>query len=382
MSMVPRGRLALIVLLILIAVVGCLPSAVAQSEKLGLLRIARVDYPVQVPRSYSFTVKINVEYAFRDYFEIQAAVYEGSRGILGHPLWTGETERLFEVGERNYEVPLESPSVEKQWTLTCYVFYRDASGLSYFPDNERGPGFAEMSIKVADNAKLTLRTPHGNMPVYVDGSPYSTDRDGLFVRELKVLTEHRIAAPANVSISEGWRAIFRGWNGTDPTNPKILLITRDLALTIDFREEYYLDVASDFVEVKGVGWYPSGAVANFSAPSFAPSGGWEGFLGVRWKFLGWSGDVDSVSVNESIVMDRPHRVVANWASDYEQLFYLIIAVAVVVSVASVLLVRRRVVQGGPPETVAPSARTFCMFCGSDIDSDARFCSKCGKAQVS
>jgi hypothetical protein len=81
-------------------------------------------------------------------------------------------------------------------------------------------------------------------------------------------------------------------------------------------------------------------------------------------------------------MDRPHRVVANWASDYEQLFYLIIAIAVAVSVVSALLVRRRVAQRGPSETVAAPARTFCMFCGSDIDADARFCSKCGKAQIS
>jgi hypothetical protein len=81
-------------------------------------------------------------------------------------------------------------------------------------------------------------------------------------------------------------------------------------------------------------------------------------------------------------MDRPHRVVANWASDYEQLFYFIIAIAVVVTIASVILVRRKMLQKGPSEAVAPSARTFCMFCGSDIDADARFCSKCGKAQVS
>jgi hypothetical protein len=183
-------------------------------------------------------------------------------------------------------------------------------------------------------------------------------------------------------MSEGWRAVFRSWNGTDHMNPKILLITRDTVLTIDFRDEFYLDVVSDSVEVKGAGWYLSGAVANFSAPSFSPSKSWEGFFDVRWRFVGWSGDVESVSVNESIVMDRPHRVVANWASDYEQLFYLIIAIAVAVSVVSALLVRRRVAQRGPSETVAAPARTFCMFCGADIDADARFCSKCGKAQIS
>jgi len=27
-------------------------------------------------------------------------------------------------------------------------------------------------------------------------------------------------------------------------------------------------------------------------------------------------------------------------------------------------------------------RTYCKFCGAGIDPDARFCSKCGKGQVS
>jgi len=382
MSLAPRSRVIFVVLFVLIAAVGCLPSALAQGEKLGLLRINRVDYPVQVPRSYSFAIRINVEYAFRDYFEIQAAIYEGPRGVLSHPLWTGEVERLFEVGERIYDVRLESPSTERQWTLTCYVFYRDASGLSYFTDNERGPGFSEVSIRVADNARLTLQTPHGSMPVYLDGSAYSTDKDGLFVRELKVLTEHTIAVPANVSMSQGWRAFFHSWNRTDDTNPKTLLITHDLTLTADFLDEFYLNVVSDHVDVKGAGWYPSGAIANFSAPSFAPSKSWDGFLGVRWRFVGWSGDVESFSPNESIVMDRPHRVAANWISDYEQIFYLIFAVAIAVCVASIFLVRRRVPRTGPAEPAGSPARTFCMFCGSDIDPNARFCSKCGKAQVS
>jgi len=254
--------------------------------------------------------------------------------------------------------------------------------LSYFTDNERGPGFSEVSIRVADNARLTLQTPYGRMPVYLDGSAHSTDQNGLFVRELKVLTEHTIAVPANVSMSQGWRAFFHSWNRTDDTNPKTLLITHDLTLTADFLDEFYLNVVSDHVDVKGAGWYPSGAIANFSAPSLAPSKSWDGFLGVRWRFVGWSGDVESASPNESIVMDRPHHVAANWISDYEQIFYLIFAVAIAVCVASILLVRRKVTRTGPAEPAGSPARSFCMFCGSDIDPAARFCSKCGKAQVS
>ena len=368
-------------LLIIVTFASLLPCVAAQGEKLGLLRI-KAEYPVQVPRSYSFSIKLRIEYAFRDYFEVQAAVYEGARGALNRPLWEGVTERLVEVGEKTYDVQLKSPSTEEHWVLTGYVFFRNASGSFYFTDQERGPGFVEMAIKIADNARLTLRAPHGNIPVCLDGSSYSTDAVGILVRELKVLTEHSIEAPKNVTVEKGWRIVFQSWNGTDSRNLKRFVITKDLLLTIDFRDEFYLDVVSEVSEVRGAGWYPSGAIANFSAPLLVPSESWEGMFGVQLRFVSWSGDVESTAPNESIVMDRPHRVVANWTADYEPLLYPIILAAVLVAVGSAVFVRRRVAKGRAVEVVASPVRTYCMFCGSSIDPDARFCSKCGRSQIS
>jgi len=322
-----------------------------------------------------------VEYAFREYFEIHAAVYEGARGAFNHPLWQGAAENLADVGDRIYDIRLESPSTEGQWLLTGYVFYRDASGVSYFTDQERGPGFVEMRIKVDDNARLTLRAPYSNMPVLVDGASYSTDQDGMLVRELNVLAEHSITAPANFTIARGWRAIFQSWNGTDATNPKQLMIQTDVLLTINFRDEFYLDVVSNVIGVTGAGWYPLGAIANFSAPPLVPKE-WEGVFGVQWRFVGWSGDVESVAPNESIVMDRPHTVVAHWAVDYERLVYAIIIAAAAIAAGLAVLIRRRLAVSPPEETLVTAVRTFCMFCGSRIDPDAKFCSKCGRGQVS
>lgn len=370
-------------LLLLVVVGGLVPAAVGQGEKLGLLRIARADYPVQVPLSYAFSVKLKIEYAFREYFEIHAAVYEGPRGTFDNPLWMGEPERLIEVGERTYDVKLRSPSHEGLWVLTGYVFFRNDSGAFYFTDQERGPGFIEMSMKISDNAKLTIRTPYANIPVQVDGSSYSTDATGVLFREVRVLDEHTIVAPENVSIAQGWRVLFHSWNGTDLANSKTILFTTDLVLVIEFRDEFYLDVVSAVDDVRGAGWYPSGVVANVSAPSLVQSQDWAGVFGAQWRFAGWSGDVDSRAPNESIVMDRPHRVIANWTADYERVSYLILAgAAAVVVIALMVLLRRRRPKRSTEETVAGAVRTFCIFCGAQIDPDARFCSKCGKSQVS
>ena len=388
-------------LLLLVAVSGLVPSAAAQGDKLGLLRIVAADYPAQVPLSYSFSVKLKVEYAFREYYEIQAAVYEGPRGMLDHPLWEGQPERLIEVGQRSYDVKLRSPSREGTWLLTGYVFHRNESGKFYFTDEERGPGFVEMEIKLADDVRLTVRTPYGNVPVEVDGSSYLTDATGVLVRDVRVLAEHRITAPENVTVAEGWRAFFVSWNGTDHTNPRRILVAIDLVLTIEFRDEFYLDVGSSVAGVRGAGWYPSGSVASISAPLVAQSQDWTSVFGAQWRFAGWTGDVVSYAPNESIVMDRPHRVSANWTADYERISYLIVAIAVAATVVVLaVLFRRRTSRKGVEETAetaetavtgeaaettelaeAPAGR-FCIFCGADIDPDARFCSKCGRSLVS
>jgi hypothetical protein len=246
-----------------------------------------------------------------------------------------------------------------------------------------------MSIKVADNAKLTLRTTHGNMAVSVDGTLYTTDQDGVLVRELKVLTLHSIEAPRNVSITGDWRALFRSWNGTDHENPKTLLVNNDLSLTADYQDEFRLDVVSGVAQVSGTGWYDSGTIANFSAPLLVPQEGIAGLVGIRWKFTGWSGDIESKDHSESLVMDRPHRIVANWVTDYTQVYFLLIGAVVLVVGAAAAFVALRITRKSPKEPpeeptaeqAAPAVRAFCRFCGANIDPDARFCSKCGKGQV-
>jgi hypothetical protein len=374
-------NVAVICVLLVFITAGSAHPAMAQIEKLGLLRV-KAEYPIQVPRSYTFQVNLTVEYAFRDYFEISAAVYEGARGVLSHQLWESRHERLADVGERTYSVQLKSPAQEGEWLLTSYAFYYNASSPGYFTDQERGPGFVEMRIKVADNAKLTLRTPHGNMAVSVDGTGFTTDQNGVLVRELEVLTRHSIEAPRNVSMTEGWRAVFLSWNGTDHEDPKTLLISTDLLLTAAYQDEFRLDVVSDVAQVSGAGWYQAGEVANFSVPLLVPQQGPGGLVGIRWRFTGWSGDINSTASSESVVMDHPYRVVANWVIDYEQLYYLAIGAAVLVTGAVAAFVGRRMTSKPSEEKAAALVRTYCKFCGAGIDPDARFCSKCGKGQVS
>ena len=376
-----RNRI-IISLLLIVIVAGFAHPATAQSEKLGYLRI-RAQYPIQVPRSYTFQVNVTVQYAFREYYEIQAAIYEGPKGTLGSTLWQGAAEQLIDVSEKTYKVQLKSPSQEGQWIVTGYAFYHLTSGSGYFSDKERGPGFVEMQIKVADNAKLTLRTPHGNMPVSLDGTTLTTDKDGLLIREVKVLADHSFAAPTDVSMAEGWRAEFRSWNGSGQQNPKTVKITKDMLLTVDYQDQFRLDVVSDTGHGVGAGWYQAGAIANFSVPMFVPQEGLGGIVGIRWRFTGWSGDITSATNGESVVMSHPYRVVANWTIDYQQSYYFAIGASLLVAAAlGAFIIRHATAKKPLEEEAEPLARTFCMHCSAEIDPDAKFCSKCGESQIS
>jgi hypothetical protein len=186
-----------------------------------------------------------------------------------------------------------------------------------------------------------------------------------------------------VSIGEGRRAIFQAWDAADHSNPKTIFISGDLTLTMDFREEFYLDLVSNVDGVQGEGWYRSGIVANFSASPVARSSGWEGYLGVQWRFASWSGDVESTALKESIVMDQPHQVIATWNIDYEMSMIILIVVATIVTAGLAIVIVRRFGKAQAPaeEPATPEARSYCMFCGSEIDADAKFCLKCGRSQV-
>jgi hypothetical protein len=114
---------------------------------------------------------------------------------------------------------------------------------------------------------------------------------------------------------------------------------------------------------------------------------------MRWKFTRWSGDIASTDHSESVVMNRPYRVVANWVADYQQIYYFVIGAAVLIVAAVAAFFGLRITRkpseqpseepSAEPaeETAVPTVRTFCVFCGANIDPDAKFCSKCGKGQV-
>ncbi len=161
--------------------------------------------------------------------------------------------------------------------------------------------------------------------------------------------------------------------------------------TFTYVAEYYLTVNSQYSNAKGSGWYPAGSTASFSIDESSISfEGALGALGARYVFERWTGDSSSTNPSASVEMDGPKTVTALWREDYGNAYAIIIGAPIIVAILLVLAFSlRRKRRAIPTEVIqvptptkpsrAPTTR-YCIHCGSEIPSDAKFCGVCSRDQ--
>lgn len=151
-----------------------------------------------------------------------------------------------------------------------------------------------------------------------------------------------ITAPTVVAISNGTRAVFRGWSAGSATNPVISVVMNEPKyFTANYETQYYLKVISPMDDPKGEGWYDQGSTANFSV---SPSVG----IFISHVFAGWTGDSNASNATVSLTMNGPKTVTALWRTDYTIVLGAIatVAVAAFFAVCALYLrLRRRETEG-------------------------------------
>ena len=157
-------------------------------------------------------------------------------------------------------------------------------------------------------------TPYGS----VSGGGYYDDGE---VAEIRVISNEIIVEPGKL------KKIFSGWDTRGAkimdfssegktleksVNPNILLIVdQPRNVTAQWDNQYYLDIRSSEGTAKGSGWYDPGTFVPISVSQpTQPPGMWS-----TYSFVGWSGDLDSSSPNEKIIMSSPRSIVAEWEVD-------------------------------------------------------------------
>jgi hypothetical protein len=197
-------------------------------------------------------------------------------------------------------------------------------------------------------------------------------------------------APDTLAGAAGTRYAFKGWTvdgALQSGNPISLTMDKPHTAVATYETQYQLIVDSQYGDPQGTGYYASGSTATFSVTT--PVG-----VIIQQVFAGWDGDFTGTSPSGSITMDKPHRVHANWATSYFQLYILVGVLAAIAVVAALLLWRRRQAMGppvtkptpptteepeGPAEaTLPPSGETVkCPSCGTDVPVGQTYCQNCG-----
>jgi len=142
------------------------------------------------------------------------------------------------------------------------------------------------------------------------------------------------------TIEKKSRLVFLGWQGgaTSTSNAVTLVMDGPKILTATWRWQYYLTVETKHGTPSGEGWYDDGSTAEFSIPSEVPMESPFGSLGGKYVFSGWTGDSTATTPKATILMDRPHNVVASWTSDYSMVTAFFVALTAIVAALAVFIV--------------------------------------------
>jgi hypothetical protein len=155
------------------------------------------------------------------------------------------------------------------------------------------------------------------------------------------LPRHTVAvgdAPKIIDVSPVTRWILVSWivdGVAAPERPGCITMDSSHQIVARYKKQHYLKVNSGFGDPRGEGWYDESGIAEFSVTT--PTG----FL-IQQVFVGWTGDVSTISPQGKIVMDEPKTVTAQWRTDHTQLLVtIVVAVGGIIGLVAVTVIRKR-----------------------------------------
>jgi hypothetical protein len=137
-------------------------------------------------------------------------------------------------------------------------------------------------------------------------------------------TEHEIRMPKVIDVDPSTRYYCEeNLLSLSSSDVSSYLKTRPHSLlhTFMYVEQFPLRVNSWADDNQTLRWFDTGSSVTIETDRFAVPSNISllfRFLGVRYRFLGWTGTIESDSPTVSLVMNRPINATALWAVDYSQ----------------------------------------------------------------
>jgi len=177
-----------------------------------------------------------------------------------------------------------------------------------------------------------------------------------------------------VELQNSTRLVFRGWSDGSNKTQRTILLDGDSRLVGSYLVQYLLHENSIVSDYSHTSWYDAGANVSLHVESSVG-----GFLGLRYVFRGWSGDLGSTSTSVSLIMDKPKVVNADFVVDYSPLVIPIILVfGVVGGIFLAILIRRMPAPIEEDVSTEEVPSKFCDGCGEPVEEDWTHCIHCGR----
>lgn len=375
-----RTRLALLLALSILMLMTSMSVATAQHENVGILRLADVKHSRQAAPSGQVAFTIDAEYAVLFNATIRSSLFAGTIGNLGPEVWRSEPAIVGGGGDELWSFNLTAPSQEGSWPLTAFVYYQEDGQWKYYNDSFHGPGYAEVSVKVARLAGLEIDLSVPNVPVTVNGATSQTSLQGSVVLQLPVGQAYSISVPSPLQSGSSTRIVFLGWQDGNNDTLRSLFLDGDSKIVGSYKTQYALHVNSPVSQYSYSAWYDSGSVVTLRADNSASASWPFNLLGLRYNFHGWSGDMDSNANQINVTMEKPLMVNANFVLDYATLIFpAIVGVGLVGGTLLSILRRRRDRHAVAEKATEEEAAKICANCGEPVEESWAHCDRCGKA---
>lgn len=176
-------------------------------------------------------------------------------------------------------------------------------------------GFGTLSeTPTEQGSALTISvTPRISVNVVVNNQSWTTDpmSGQVTVVEPYSNSTFDIYVPTTVNLQTGARAQFQAWADGTSTNTRIIQATSNITLTVAYKRQFLVSVASQYSSPNGSGWYDENSKVTVSVESPI-----NGTIGTRYVFDNWTGDYPSTSDPVSFQAIQPVNMTASWKTQY------------------------------------------------------------------
>jgi hypothetical protein len=366
--------IVLLCVILLLACFGATSVSADEEEPNVAVRVLSLKAPNLVGINSTFPVSLDVEYSLHgrpNNATIRAAIYEGTINYRD-PLWESQPTMVSGGGDKIWNANLTASPTEGYMKLTAYAYYLENASWYFYNNTVNGPGFSQVTVKVAKTAILDIQLGTPGIAVMIDNSEIETSPYGDGHMAVAVGTMHNISVPVALEFQNSTRIVFTGWDDGITQTQRSVAVNGDLRLTGFYKTQYLLRVRS--IRSQDSAWYDRGSKVELQEPILFPMNGLLGLLGARYDFVEWTGDLNSTSPQATVTVDGPKDLYAEYSADYSQLAVTGVAVAAVAAV--ILLLARR--KGKTPDKAGSASMALrCNSCGMEMETGWSCCSNCG-----